>query len=833
MIDEDTDDAGDPRADAFLRKLARVDDMPPPDGELRTGDRLARFVIVKSLGAGGMGAVYEAKDETLGRAVALKIMRRASDEARKRFVQEARAAAAVSHSNLIVVHEVGEAEGRAFIVMELIRGRTLRGVMADPVGRDEAIRILGQVARGVAAAHSAGIVHRDLKPENVMLTEDGSVKVLDFGVARLATGAREGARGATAVAVTGTGVVVGTPQYMSPEQALGVEVDARSDVYSFGVLAYELLTGTRPEPNPPPAKVTPLVDGVLARCLAADPRQRYADAREVRDALEGAAPPRRRRRWPITAAVVALGLAAAMIAWRPWHRPAAPASRPLGVVGTVKAANPDAVNAYRGAMQEFRDDMFFEAVRSFDHATELDPSFAAAHLRLGIFKRYFHSVEEARHSYEIAVEHREQLDERDRALLYAVEPIIARDPYDYAEAKRRLTAMLEHYPNDVEILYCLASTYEELGQHEQALPLFERMQAVDPAAPAVWGGRAMALLYLGDRRGAREAAIECRRLAPMQSGCAFELTKILNDTGSCSELETVLRAWKIASPDNPRVPRDLARLMISLGRPLDAVREMNAQARQLMPEAARGDLDADEKHDIAFYTGDLATLEQQLRTWLEPWSPHVAVDLIDVLEETGRGDEARAIAEKFFAVGDAGFVPKGTSDADLYNDDTGVMLATLARHGGITHDELNQRRGAWVHELESRIGGGYKLGVWAQAYANSTRTAQEAADAVAVAPARQAPFYWFTRTYGGIGRTFVLANRPADALPYLTRATERCFDRDPRDSYYLGLAQEATGDTKAACASYAQLITRWRDARPRSLTLEQARAHSDALHCAP
>jgi len=833
VIDEDADEADDPQADAFLRRLARVDDLPPPDGELRTGDRLARFAIVRRLGAGGMGAVYEAKDETLGRAVALKVMRRASDEARRRFVQEARAAAAVSHPNLIVVHEVGEAEGRAFIVMELIRGRTLRAVMAGGAGQGEAIRIIQQVARGVAAAHAAGIVHRDLKPENVMLREDGSVVVLDFGVARLATGGGDGARAATALAVTGTGVVVGTPQYMSPEQALGIEVDARSDVYSFGVLAYELLTGTRPGPNPPSAKVSPLVDGVLARCLAADPLARYGDAREIQRAIEGTPPARHRPRWAILAAMVVLGIAAVAIAWRPWHRPAAPTSRPLGVAATVKAATADALNAYRGGFQQFRDDMFFEAVSTWEHATELDPAFAAAHLRLAIFKRYFHNPDEARHSYAIAVTNREQLDDRDRAILQAVEPIVARDPYDYAETQRRMLAAVARYPRDVELLYYLGLTYSELGQHDRILPLVDQMQAIDPTAPAVWGWRAVTLMYLGDLRGAREAAIECKRLAPMQSGCAFELTKILNDMGSCSELETVLRGWKVASPDNPKPPRDLARLMISLGRPVDAVRDMYAQARQLTPEAGRADLDGDVRRDIAFYSGDLTALEQVAREWLEPWNPHAAEVLIDVLEEAGRGDDARAVAEKHFAIGDAGFVPKGTSDMDLYNDRTGFMLATLARHGGITHDELVRRRDAWVRDLKSRIGGAFALGIWAQAYAHAVRTPEEAAEAVAVAPAQQAPFYWFTATYGAIGRTFVLGGRAKDALPYLERATGRCFDRDPRDYYYLGLAQEATGDAKAACASYAQLIARWHDAKPRSLTLEQARAHASALHCEP
>src|SRR5262249_34242303 len=161
--------------------------------------------------------------------------------------------------------------------------------------------------------------------------------------------------------------------------------------------------------------------------------------------------------------------------------------------------------------------------------------------------------------------------------------------------------------------------------------------------------------------------------------------------------------------------------------------------------------------------------------------------------------DTRPLAEKYFAMRDAEPQPRGTSDQDLYNDRTGIMLATLARTGAITRDELRARRDAWVRDLDSRIGGDYKRGVWAQAYANTVRSATEANDAVAAMPKELAPFFWFSGTYGGVGRTLALAGRHKDALPYLERATQRCFNRDPRDFYYLGLAQEGTGDPTAAC----------------------------------
>jgi serine/threonine-protein kinase len=202
MIDDLDDD--DPAVVAFLREVARTEDSPDDEAP----EQLGKFRIERLLGAGSMGAVYEAVDETLGRAVAIKVMRRQSDAARERFLEEARAAAAVAHPNLVAVHEVGEADGRAYIAMELVRGRTLRGVRGDR-------QTVLQIANAIAAAHTAGIVHRDLKPDNIMLGDDGRIRVLDFGIAKAEGSPMTGA---------------GTPRYMSPEQAKGGAVDARSDV---------------------------------------------------------------------------------------------------------------------------------------------------------------------------------------------------------------------------------------------------------------------------------------------------------------------------------------------------------------------------------------------------------------------------------------------------------------------------------------------------------------------------------------------------------------------------------------------------------------------------
>ena len=300
--------------DSLIRAVARAPDREPE----KTPERMAQFRIVERIGKGGMGVIYRAVDERLGREVAIKLLPRAfeaDEERRRRFLREARAAAQVAHPNLITVFEIDEADGRIFIAMELVDGKSLRDRLA--AGRlplDEALRITREIARGVARAHASGIVHRDLKPDTVMLASDGSVKVLDFGLAK-----QHVVDLARADTQTDEGRIVGTPEYMSPEQAAGRAVDARSDVFSLGVILYELCAGTRPfrgasamevlasviRDQPPPPDVAAELRELIARCLEKEPARRLASAGELLDALERlpAHSPRRRLRVVAFAAV--------------------------------------------------------------------------------------------------------------------------------------------------------------------------------------------------------------------------------------------------------------------------------------------------------------------------------------------------------------------------------------------------------------------------------------------------------------------------------------------------------------------------------------------------
>ncbi len=213
---------------------------------LPTGTRLGRYEVLTALGEGGMGEVYRAKDERLGRDVAIKILPSsfsADPDRLRRFEQEARATGALNHPNVIVVHDTGQHDGAPYVVYELLEGTTLRAVLTGtPLSASRTIRLGTDIAAGLAAAHDRGIVHRDLKPENLFVTPEGRVKILDFGIASVAESTGLPADTVTKQR-TDPGMIVGTVGYMSPEQARAARVDHRSDIFSLGVVLYENALG--------------------------------------------------------------------------------------------------------------------------------------------------------------------------------------------------------------------------------------------------------------------------------------------------------------------------------------------------------------------------------------------------------------------------------------------------------------------------------------------------------------------------------------------------------------------------------------------------------------
>ena len=337
---------------------------------LPAGTRVGAYEVIAPLGAGGMGEVYRARDLRLARDVAIKVLpaELSADAGRlKRFEKEARSASALNHPSIVTIYEIGSADSVAYIAMELVEGKTLRElIFPGPLPVKRLLHLAAQIADGLARAHEAGIVHRDLKPENVMVTKDGRVKILDFGLAKPAPGL-DGAEGTNLPTETGTGagVILGTVGYMSPEQASGQPVDFRSDQFSFGSMLYELVTGKRafqkktgvetlsaiiqaePEPIGTLNAQTPApLRWIVERCLAKDPEDRYGATRDLardlatlRDHLTdaagvGAAPaPTRRSRktWGLVLAalaVLAVGVLAGKRFWKESPAPA-PTYRPL------------------------------------------------------------------------------------------------------------------------------------------------------------------------------------------------------------------------------------------------------------------------------------------------------------------------------------------------------------------------------------------------------------------------------------------------------------------------------------------------------------------------
>jgi TolB-like protein/predicted Ser/Thr protein kinase len=303
---------------------------------LPSGRRLGPYEILSPLGAGGMGEVLKAKDTRLQRTVAIKVLPSELSydaERRSRFEREAHAASALNHPNITTVFAIGEDEGTHYIVMELVEGRTLRQLLDEgPLSTETMLPLATQIAEGLAKAHSAGIVHRDLKPENLMVTDDGLVKILDFGLAKLVPqGTDEGSEAPTETRVTQQGVFMGTVPYMSPEQAASRPLDYRTDQFSFGSILYEMATGKRAfkketvpetlaaiiEEDPEPIRklnetVPDKLAAIVQRCLAKDRAGRYEStgdlAEELKSVPETPSPWRARRRmlWGAAAAVVVL-----------------------------------------------------------------------------------------------------------------------------------------------------------------------------------------------------------------------------------------------------------------------------------------------------------------------------------------------------------------------------------------------------------------------------------------------------------------------------------------------------------------------------------------------
>jgi serine/threonine-protein kinase len=868
--------------------------------------RIATFRIVEKLGEGGMGIVYKAFDEKLQRTVAIKVLPSSfadSDDRKRRFLREARSAAAVTHANIATLYEVGEDEGRVFLVMELVEGKTLQRILKEgALTIAEAMRIAKGIVRGLARAHERGIVHRDMKPENVMLDADGEVKILDFGLAKLREQTDETApsksileRDETEAQATQEGRVLGTPGYMSPEQAKGKIVDHRTDLFSFGVVLYEMLTGqkafkgetsldvmiavSRDQPVPPSrinAAVTPEIQRVVDRCLAKTPAERYATARELIAAIEeivsstasgpGAittsspqgSPVRRSRKPLIVAAVVGvLAIGAGAIALRGKDADTAKGSTPPPVVASASSAAPvptaitdlpppktsvpAAASEYAAGMQSYRDGSVAMGNAHVQRATELDPSFAAAHLMLAAVNVGL--LDDLRKHLAVASDHRADLSPRDLALLEVLQTDLARDTPDFEAKWQRWRKLVDRFPGDAGIVVLAAMQGLGTSHESEAFALLDRATSLDPRFTWPLMYRAIALVDDGRYDDALETVDRCLAITPTAASCLRRRAEVEARRGECAKVMNDARAMVAIEPSGSSAYDWLATALIATNAPVESIEQALRTSRELMAEPTMKALyDSTAPMARPWFEGDLGALERffpQLDKMIAAASSDYAVSELTtmeaiVYEQVGEPDRAAAVYSAYLK----------RLPALVEDEASGARpeaLWSLLRAKRLSPAEFHAKREEWVKLTMENMSPRDTGSAWFRYYAAYVKTPEEAREALDALP-RFTPM----RPYDGLvvndvamGHALRVAGRTDEAEPHLRRAANACSGY-PFEVYWhlraeseLGETLEQKGDVAGACAAYGNVLDHWGHAKPRSVLVDEVRAHAAKLACKP
>jgi eukaryotic-like serine/threonine-protein kinase len=894
-----TDDSAVPTVMTPTEELWRGkgEEEPPPPAALSEGATVSHFRVIARLGRGGMGVVYRAEDEHLRREVALKVLPSFhvhDAERRLRLIREARAAAAVNHPNIATVYEIGEADGRIYIAMELIHGKALRQrLSAGRLPVEDAIHIARQIASGLEKAHKSGLIHRDLKPDNVMLTDEGVAKVLDFGLAKQRAEPRADAAlgdlraAAAAPNQTASGPVFGTPRYMSPEQAQGLPLDHRSDLFSFGVMLYEMLAGRRPfdgssvlelltavvreEPTPLPElcpAAPPALSELVARCLAKNPEDRFPDCASLAAELDRIAqqsglsssaptvPPRPLRaeapkgapklsgsRWKagLAAFVLALlGLGGAFVLWprRPPPLAAlAPTPRALTDLPSPASPHPEAIAAYKVALESMRGGDWQKAEQHLQRAVALDPLLAAAHLRLALYFDQMGSTAESRASFTRAAQGRASLGERDQVLLQALEPIFLENPPNLPLAAQRMREATLRHPLDAELFFL--SALFETHDREASLRSAQRATEIDPQyadAFQVLGVR----LFDSDRMEEALGAFDrCVALAPASVDCRGERARLYKLMGRCTEMEAELRRAISTNPKASLIFYDgWADALNALERPRDVVLAALAQKWAELPEEKRRPIELFDRARLEFGAGQFARAEAHLREGSRLiqsdrntlMRAKYASLLVQAHDEMGRPKVGVKVADDYLKRKEL------WQSSALSLSPTMVILRTLL-HGGALSKE------AFVKERSKLLTEGHGSSdtapgtLWFLTYAHRIEQREEAEEALrelAKLPLGSPPRTTVRLFSGDLGRMYLLAGRVEEALTVLRQEPRSCasLGEGPSASLTLGQALEQKGDKAGACAAYRIVLEQWGNASPRSVTALTARAREKALGCA-
>jgi eukaryotic-like serine/threonine-protein kinase len=881
--------------EVLLRQKLSGAEAPP--AALTAGAYVGYFRVIAPLGRGGMGYVYRAEDERLRREVALKVLppfHSGDVERRRRLLREARAAAAVNHPNIATVYEVGEAEGRIYIAMELIHGQSLgQRLRAGRLSLEEALSISLQILRGISKAHKAGLIHRDLKPDNVMLTDEGVAKVLDFGLAKQHAEPSVDMRSSSPDSVeilhrpTLSGPVIGTPEYMSPEQAHRLPIDHRSDLFSFGVMLYEMLAGQIPfkgdtvsalltavvrQAPAPLSQLNPEVRPDLAQlveqCLAKNPADRYPDCDELASHLERIAqqtivslssptvalPSRRSRpwagRWALGVSVRKLSLVAGALALlgigavSVWHlrssplRSSALSSTPTAITDLPPptSASPEAIAAYKAALHSMRDGNWGQAEEYLKRAITFDPLMAAAHLHLSLRFEQNGATAQSRASYGRATQSRGSLSERDQVLFRALQPALSVDPPDHALTAAQLREATARYPFDAEIFLLLA--YFEDQDPEASLRAAKRASELDPQYADAWQMVGFRLAELDRTEEALGAFDRCLSISPITADCRSTRADLYEQLGRCADMEEEYRRAISGSP----TPVSLwygnrAEALYALGRPAETVHEAFTQKWAQVPEAERRPIELYDQARLDFELGQFALAEARALEGIRliqserDASIHAnyATLLVWIYRETGRLKEAAAVAGDYLKRKD------GWGGESSVRNVTMRMLRTMFHAGALSKEAFGSARAKWLAERREALETD-PSSLWFPAYVNTIERPEEAAEAIAALaelPKEALPDPLPRRHNASMGKLYLLAGRAAEAVPLLRPSNQPCTGPGTGQALTLSLGQalEQTGDKDGACAAYANVLEHWGNGSPRSITAEKARARAQGLSC--
>jgi eukaryotic-like serine/threonine-protein kinase len=555
------------------------------DSSLPPGRRIAHYEIVSKIGEGGMGAVYKAVDSNLGRPAAVKVMSRGfiSSADKRRFALEARAASALNHPNIVTIYEYNSEEGLDFIAMEFVDGVPLSSLLSQ---RETPFILLldyaRQVAAGLARAHAAGIVHRDLKPSNIMIASGGVAKVLDFGLARQDSAASGETVAPTAL--TQAGAIMGTPAYMSPEQARGETVDRRSDIFSFGVILYEIVCGRRPfqgedaqatlrqilyKEFPPIGKTVPsAVAGLIERCLCKNPEERLPSMEDAMELLSHpgsatAPPPSRIGSWkraPVAIAAALVVISAASLlslspAVREKIRERIPVTRPSGAVAdSLEGSASELTLRARNLVRRYdKTGNLDRAIRLLEAALEKDRKFAPAYAAIA------------------------------EAYLRKGTSITSADDHWLKLARDAATQAVSANPDLAAAHSILADVLLQSKESGAAKPEIDRAIQLDPLASAPWLSLAK-FDSESNPEGAEQAYRKAAQLAPEDWIPHSEYGKFLYHA---ARYEAAAEEWKQAlrlSDNNIFMLRNLGAAYQMLSEPEEAASSFQ-KALEIQPDA--------------------------------------------------------------------------------------------------------------------------------------------------------------------------------------------------------------------------------------------------------